>query len=92
MAEPAVDAHGWAWDWFPVYRLPQTSLQDYLKKKFGDFEFYVMVRGILDDNRHALQVSSEQSFEADDSRACPDTKRQFSHVDSQAPHRCMLFH
>lgn len=49
----------WRWNQIPSYRLKQADVEDYLKKKFGNWKFYTQVSHIIEwfltlDKGHAL--------------------------------------
>jgi hypothetical protein len=35
----------WVWQYFPTHRMLRATLNQYLKRKFGDYDFYIDVGG-----------------------------------------------
>jgi hypothetical protein len=40
----------WIWQYFPTYRMARETLKRFLKRKFGDYDFYIGVSNARPQN------------------------------------------
>ncbi len=70
--DSSLEYPAYTWDSVPAYKLPQDSLEMYLRGKFGDFRFYILVR------RFGLSRKEQMLYKANNGDQSSSSRRVIS--------------